>query len=244
MEDLANSKNPQHDNDSASKDNLREKQQIELSQPSLKVSTLNSASSTTSIDGDAIPQVLVEEVSHPIADVNLSIFRAYDIKGTVGSSLNADIAELIGLALGSELQERGQRSIIVAQDGRISSPELTQALQQGLIGSGCNVINIGAVTTGILYYACHELETHNGIMVTGSHKASDINGFKIVVNQQTMVKEQLMSLYHRIKRQEFHHGHGQLEQRDMGSAYLQRIQGDIQLSRPLKVVLDLSLIHI
>lgn len=240
MEHLANSKNNQDRNITTQTDIVREKQQVELSQPTLKVASQSLSSNNLEANNDAIPQVLLEEINHPIADVSTHIFRAYDIRGEVGTNLTSDVAELIGLALGSELQERGQQGIIVAQDGRLSSSELKQALQQGLINSGCNVINIGSVTTGALYYACHELDINNGIMVTGSHNASNINGFKIVINQKTLVKEQLMSLYHRIQRKEFHHGQGELEQQDISSAYLHRIQNDIQLSRPLKVVLDAS----
>jgi phosphomannomutase/phosphoglucomutase len=94
------------------------------------------------------------------------------------------------------------------------------------------------VTTGSLYYACHELDTHNGIIVTGSHNGADINGFKIVIDRQTLSKEQLMALYHRIQRQDYRSGQGQVTEQNINEAYLDRIQGDIQLSRPLKVVLD------
>ncbi len=213
----------------------REKQQIELTQSVTKASSTNN---TTSHSSAPIPQVMVEEVDHNKVEVSQNIFRAYDIRGTVGSDLTAEVAEQVGLSLGTELQIRGESKIIIGWDGRLSSPELASALQQGLLNSGCNVVNIGSVTAGSLYYACHELDSPNGIIVTGSHNSADVNGFKIVIDRQTLSKEQLMALYHRIQRQDYRSGQGQAEEQNISEMYLDRIQGDIQLSRPLKVVLD------
>ena len=237
MEHLANSKGiipiaEEEDFDSPQVE--REKQQIELTQTVTKAPSEKGASHSSA----PIPQVMVEEVDENKVELSQNIFRAYDIRGTVGSDLNPQVAEQIGLALGSELQVRGEKKIILGWDGRLSSPDLAKAMQKGLLASGVDVINIGAVATGVLYYACHELDTHNGIIITGSHNPANFNGFKIVINRQTLSKEQLMALYHRIQRQDFHSGQGQAEQKSIASDYLDRIQGDIQLSRPLKVVLD------
>lgn len=239
MEHLASSKNI--GTDSTSNGNVekpkadREKQQIELSQTNIKP---NKKGTKNTYDSAPIPQVMVEEVEHEKIEISQDIFRAYDIRGIVGEDLTPTIAKYIGLALGTELQVRGEKKIILAMDGRLSSPELIETLQQGLLESGIDVINIGAVPTGMMYYACYELDSHNGIVVTGSHNAANFNGFKIVINRQTLSKEQLMSLYHRIQRRDFQSGQGQLEERNITPEYLNRIQGDIQLSRPLKVVLD------
>lgn len=237
MEHLANSKGIGQINEDTQTtvQQDREKQQIELTQSVAKTNTTKTTSSHSSAP---IPQVMVEEVDQHKVEVSQNIFRAYDIRGTVNTDLTPEVAEQLGLSLGSELQIRGEDKIILAWDGRLSSPELANALQQGLLNSGCNVINIGSVTTGSLYYACHELDTHNGIIVTGSHNGADINGFKIVIDRQTLSKEQLMALYHRIQRQDYRSGQGQVTEQNINEAYLDRIQGDIQLSRPLKVVLD------
>jgi phosphomannomutase/phosphoglucomutase len=251
MEHLANSKSiVQVKSGDAKTATEREKQQIDLTPSIAKTASSHSLEShsptnhnpvkhsPTSYNNSPIPQAIVEEVEHASADVEPDIFRTYDIRGTVDSDLNAEVAEQIGLALGSELHVRGEKIIILGWDGRLSSPELAHALQKGLLASGINVISIGAVATGMLYYACHELDTNNGVMITGSHNSANINGFKIVINNQALAKEQLMALYHRIQRQDFHTGQGQVEEKEIANAYLDRIQGDIQLSRPLKVVLD------
>ena len=235
MEHLANSKGIIKEAEDSTPAPEREKQQIELTQNITKAVTKNTTPSQSSA---SIPQVMVEEVDHDAVKIDSSIFRAYDIRGTVGENLTPEIAEQIGLALGSDLLIRGENKIILGWDGRLSSPELAEALQKGLLATGCDVISIGSVVTGMLYYACHELDSANGIMVTGSHNAANYNGFKIVMGSRTLSKESLMALYHRIQRKDYRSGHGQVEELNLGLPYLERIQNDIQLSRPLKVVFD------
>jgi phosphomannomutase/phosphoglucomutase len=236
MEHLANSKGIVHDTEEVKAPaNEREKQQIELTQTVTKATTTSKIVSSMSAP---LPQVMVEEEDHDSVKVEQSIFRAYDIRGTVGDNLTPEAAEQIGLALGSELLVRGESKIVLGWDGRLSSPELAQALQQGLLATGCDVINVGSVVTGMLYYACHELESHNGIIVTGSHNSAAYNGFKIVINRQTLSKESLMAIYHRVQRKDYRSGQGQVEERNLSQDYLDRIQSDIHLSRPLKIVFD------
>jgi phosphomannomutase/phosphoglucomutase len=236
MEHLANSKSII----SSTKENpepkiKREKQKIELTQTANKTSGIRSVLSQSNA---SIPQVMVEEVDHSDVSIAQSIFRAYDIRGTLTDNLTPEVAEQIGLALGSELLIRGESNVVLGWDGRLSSPELASALQKGLLATGCNVINIGSVVTGMVYYACYELESTNGIIVTGSHNAANYNGFKIVINRKTLSKESLMALYHRIQRKDFLTGQGLVEEKNLSQDYLERIQSDIQLSRPLKVVFD------
>ncbi len=241
MEHLANSKginsgqseSPERHVQNSSTD--REKQSVELTQP---VTSTKKKKAFSAHSNKAIPQVMVEEVPHAKAIVSQSIFRTYDIRGDAEQELSQEATEQIGLALGSELQSRGEKSIIIAWDGRLSSPKIAQAMQDGLLASGTNVISIGAATIGMLYYACHELETSNGVMITGSHNPANINGFTIVINRKSLMQEQLMALYHRIQRQDFISGQGAVENNDLSRDYIERIQSDIQLSRPLKVVLD------
>jgi len=235
MEHLAHSKGIIRDSEETAPILEREKQQIELTQSTTKSITKHPTSSQSSA---AIPQVMVEEVENDVVKIDSSIFRAYDIRGTVDESLTTDTAEQIGLALGSDLLIRGENKIILGWDGRLSSPELAEALQKGLLATGCDVISIGSVVTGTLYYACHELDSANGIMVTGSHNTANYNGFKIVMGRRTLSKESLMALYHRTQRKDYRSGEGQVEEKNLSLPYLERIQSDIQLSRPLKVVFD------
>ncbi len=170
--------------------------------------------------------------------VPAEIFRAYDIRGIINQNLNENIANMIGMAIGSEAQSQGQTSIIVARDGRLSSPELSQALIQGLITSGMKVIDIGLVPTPVLYFATHTLGSQSGVMVTGSHNPANYNGFKVVIANQALANEQIQGLKQRIDNGQLSQGEGTYEQADISADYLDRITNDVVLAKPMKIVID------
>ncbi len=118
-----------------------------------------------------------------------TIFRAYDIRGTYPLSLNEEIVKLIGQAAGSQALELQQTAILIGRDARLSSPTLFQALLEGIISTGCDVIDIGIVPTPVLYFATKTLSTQSGIMITGSHNPADDNGLKIVLAGKPCVKK-------------------------------------------------------
>ena len=171
--------------------------------------------------------------------VPASIFRAYDIRGIVDDTLTEESVELIGRAIGSEAAARNESTVVVARDGRLSGPRLSEALTRGLTAAGRDVIDIGMVPTPVLYYATHVLEgTASGVMVTGSHNPPDYNGFKIVLGGETLSGEAITALYRRIESGDLVDGEGSVRQDDLRAAYLERILGDITLERPLKAVVD------
>lgn len=163
------------------------------------------------------------------------IFRAYDIRGIVDEELTPELVQIIAKAIAKTCQ---QRQIIVARDGRLSGPELSQALIQGLLESGMDVIDIGAVPTPFLYFACFELAIENGIMLTGSHNPQQYNGLKMVVNNRTLSGDDIQALYRACLQNEFVDGQGKLAQTDIIEKYQQRIVSDIRLARGLKIVVD------
>jgi phosphomannomutase / phosphoglucomutase len=167
-----------------------------------------------------------------------SIFRAYDIRGVVGQTLTEGTARLIGQAVGSVVIERGLREVVVARDGRLSGPRLGAALISGLRKAGCDVIDIGAVPTPVLYFATFHLNTGSGVMVTGSHNPPEYNGFKIMVGGDTLAEDAIHDLYRRIAEGRLAQGHGGLQVMDVKQDYIDRITGDIQIERRLKVVVD------
>jgi phosphomannomutase/phosphoglucomutase len=171
-------------------------------------------------------------------NVNESIFRAYDIRGIVGQTLTTDDARQIGLAIGSEAYDRGEQTIIVGRDGRLSSPDLAQALIRGLAASGRDVIDIGVVPTPVCYYACEHLNVGSCVMVTGSHNPANYNGFKVVLGGNTLLEDEIKGLFHRIENQNFLTGTGNTTTKDVAGAYLSRVSGDVKAKRPLKVVID------
>ncbi|HSC12614.1 MAG TPA: phosphomannomutase/phosphoglucomutase, partial [Rhodanobacteraceae bacterium] len=170
--------------------------------------------------------------------VDRSIFRAYDIRGVVGKTLTKGVARLIGRAIGSEARARGLQEIAVARDGRLSGPDLVAALIEGLRSTGCDVIDIGAAPTPVLYFATFQLNTGSGVMVTGSHNPPDYNGFKIVLGGETLSEDAIQNLYARISESRFETGSGGLQSMNVQHEYLERIAGDVQVERKLKVVVD------
>lgn len=169
-----------------------------------------------------------------------SIFRAYDIRGVVGETLTPDIVYAIGLALGSEALARGQSTMITARDGRLSGALLMHALCEGLLDSGCNVIDIGECPTPLLYFATHTLASQSGAMLTGSHNPPDYNGIKMVIAGETLAEQDIQQLYQRIINRDIQQKtRGTLtEYDDILTDYTHYITQQITLARPLKIVID------
>ena len=168
----------------------------------------------------------------------MSIFRAYDIRGIVGDTLTPEIVTQIGKSIGSEAEARGQKTVVVARDGRLSGPSLIAALTEGLRAAGRDVIDIGMVPTPVLYFATHYLKTGSGVMLTGSHNPPDYNGLKIMIGGDTLSGDAILALKTRIDKAQFVHGAGKVEQQDIAQAYIERVTKDVKLSRPFKVVVD------
>jgi phosphomannomutase/phosphoglucomutase len=168
------------------------------------------------------------------------IFKAYDIRGIVGKTLTPEAVRSIGQALGSEAVARGQRTLAVGRDGRLSGPELAQALAQGLNAAGIDVIDIGCVPTPLAYFAAYQLGTNSAVSVTGSHNPPDYNGIKMVLGGQTLYGDMIQSLRRRIEHGDLVHAlrPGKVSQVDVRQAYLKRILGDVKLARPMKIVVD------
>ncbi len=167
-----------------------------------------------------------------------AIFRAYDIRGVVGQDITAELAYLIGRAIGSEAHERGQRRVVVGRDGRLSGPQLLAELSRGLVASGREVVDIGEVPTPLLYFATHYLETGSGVMLTGSHNPPEYNGFKIVLDGETLAEQSIKDLCERIDQKDFVTGSGSVQQANVKAAYMDRIANDVTLTRRLKIVVD------
>lgn len=170
--------------------------------------------------------------------VTRSAFRAYDIRGIINQDLDEDSFFSIGLGLACYLQQLDRQQIFLACDGRLTSPSLTLALKKGLLDSGIDVIDLGVVATPVMYYATHTQGLDCGLMITGSHNPADYNGIKMVLAGKTLVQENIDILYEFILQKKRIHGQGQDLSLNVLDDYTQRIIKDIQLKRPLKVVVD------
>jgi phosphomannomutase/phosphoglucomutase len=167
-----------------------------------------------------------------------SIFKAYDIRGIIGKTLDADIARQIGHAFGSAALAKDEHTVVIGRDGRLSGPELSAALAHGLRASGVDVIDLGVVATPMVYFGTHVLAARSGIMVTGSHNPPDYNGFKMVLAGEAIYGDAILGLYDAIVRQDFVYGAGGYREHDIKRAYLSRIIDDVKLARPIKIAID------
>ncbi len=173
------------------------------------------------------------------ADMKKSIFREYDIRGVVDRDLTPEVVRDIGQAVGSLAAERGETSVAVGRDGRLSSPALCATLKAGIRAAGLDVIDLGAVSTPLLYYATHTLDaTRAGVMVTGSHNPPQYNGLKIVIDRIALHGEVIRDLRRRIETGDLRHGRGNERFADIRADYIHRIAGVLRLPKPLKVVVD------
>ncbi len=166
------------------------------------------------------------------------IFKAYDIRGLVDKTLTAAGVEAIGQAIGSAARARGLTRIAIGRDGRLSGPALSAALSAGIRRSGVDVVDVGMVTTPMLYFAAHELTQSSGVMVTGSHNPPDYNGLKMVLGGDTLSGDAILSLHERLLKGNLATGQGQSSTADIAERYMERVVGGVSLARPMKVVLD------
>ena len=173
--------------------------------------------------------------------VTPSIFKAYDIRGVVGQTLDEQVAEHLGRAFGTEAVKAGEKGVAVGRDGRLSGPRLAAALMRGLAACGLDVVDLGAVTTPMLYYVAAtrgQYGCHSGIQVTGSHNPKDYNGFKMVLAGRAIYGEEIQGLRRRIEAEDYVSGKGRIGKMDIAQEYSHRITSDCKLARPMKVVVD------
>ncbi|MDG1956748.1 MAG: phosphomannomutase/phosphoglucomutase [Candidatus Thioglobus sp.] len=160
------------------------------------------------------------------------------MRGIVETELTPEIVKLIGRAVGSESIEKGESGVVVGRDGRLTGPELSEALISGLIESGCHVVNIGMVPSPVVYFATHTKAATSGVMITGSHNPAEYNGLKIMIAGETLSAEKIQSLYTRILENDFKTGSGTSTSINIDQDYINTIKSDINLEKELNIVID------
>ena len=173
-----------------------------------------------------------------LKNIPAHIFKAYDIRGIVGDSLTPEIVYLIGKAIGSRAIELENHRVVVGRDGRLSGPDMVWALSDGITSTGVHVVDIGMVPTPVVYFATWHLETGASVSVTGSHNPPDYNGFKIMLGGETLSGEEIQGLYQRIRHDRFATGRGSVTKQSVTADYINTIVSDVQVKRPLKIVMD------
>ena len=170
--------------------------------------------------------------------INEHIFRANDIRGVAFEDLTEEVVIGLGKALGSDAIQRGIDDFIIGRDGRLSSPKIFEWLSYGVLSTGCNVIDIGIVTSPMFYHSTFVLKSASGVVITGSHNPGEYNGFKIVFNNHSSSSEEILMLKKRILENNFIIGKGVLEEKQVKESYVKEICEDIRLSKNLKISID------
>jgi phosphomannomutase / phosphoglucomutase len=171
--------------------------------------------------------------------LNPHIFRAYDVRGRVGADLNPQVFQQVGRAYGTLLRRRGGRTMAVGQDNRLSSNELKAAFEAGARASGIDIVDIGLVTTPILYFATAHWRLDGGANITGSHNPIEYNGVKMVWNGAAPLSEdEIQTLRKLIEGGDFESGQGRLDARSPREEYFATVQRLVSLPRRLRVVAD------
>ncbi len=170
--------------------------------------------------------------------INPQIFREYDIRGVVNKDLTPDIVRILGEGFGTHMIDLGCKELVVGRDGRLSSKDFEDALIQGLISTGCHVVDIGLCPTPVYYFSIFHLDKDGGAMVTGSHNPPEFNGFKVSVGKSTIFGEEIQNLKRLIEKKEFIVGQGSLSQKEIIQLYQDHIKKNIQVEKKMRVVID------
>jgi len=166
------------------------------------------------------------------------IFKAYDIRGVVDKTLTGEVVTRIGQALGTEALAEDQTSIIVGRDGRLSGPRLADALAEGIMAAGCDVIDVGQAPTPAIYFASFQLGTRSAVAITGSHNPPEYNGLKIIINGETLAGERIQAIRQRIIDGDLRQGTGIRRRHEILDTYIKRIVDDVKPRRSMKIVID------
>ena len=171
-------------------------------------------------------------------DLDPSILRAYDIRGVYGKELSEDDLFAIGRAFAAEMAALGLRRACVGYDGRLSSPALEEALVEGLVVSGIEVMRSGLGPSPMLYFATHILKADAGLMITGSHNPPEFNGLKMTMAGHAFFDQDILDLGARVQRREFVDGQGSATKVDVFDDYVARLLADYSGDKELSVAWD------
>lgn len=175
-------------------------------------------------------------------EIKPEIFRSYDIRGIVGKDIDEDVANILGKAFGSYIQEfLRENVVIVGHDNRESSDLLKNALISGIISTGADVIDVGLATTPMVYYSRKLLDIGPAIQITASHNPGEYNGFKMCLqkDEESIYGEKIQEIYRYAKEGKFKEGKGQIKEEQILDKYVDQIVEKVHLgNRKLKVVVD------
>ncbi|KXJ65769.1 phosphoglucomutase [Achromobacter xylosoxidans] len=169
-----------------------------------------------------------------------SVFKAYDIRGTVPDLIDATFARSLGVALAARAREQGVQTLVVGRDGRLSSDMLSLALQEGMLEGGVDTLDIGMVPTPLVYFAANIMQTGSGVAITGSHNPPKYNGFKMMMGGRALFGDDVQQLAQTMNGQAPAPAPepGTRRQLDLAQTYIARVASGVKLARPMKIAID------
>ncbi|MCM8778054.1 MAG: phosphomannomutase/phosphoglucomutase [Candidatus Omnitrophica bacterium] len=170
--------------------------------------------------------------------INRSIFREYDIRGIYEKDLKGEIPYLIGRGFGCLVKQEGKKTVCVAGDNRITTPEIKEKVVSGLIDSGCDVIDTGIVPTPVLYFSVHHYKFDAGVMVTASHNPPEFNGFKMMLGNKSLYGPEIQEIADIIEKNDFEDGKGKYLQKNATDDYIKFMLDNFRFKKKLKVAVD------
>lgn len=182
------------------------------------------------------PQIIWEKRSMP--RINPEIYREYDIRGVVGEDIDGEVFETIGKAYGAYMNERGAKRVSVGRDCRLSSPELAEALIRGVCSSGIDVLDIGMVSTPMLYFSLYNLDVQGGVMITASHNPGEYNGLKLSEGKDSIFGAGIRKIGEIAQRGDFPSGNGSSTEADIRSSYIECLLSNLDIKPGIRVAAD------
>src|SRR3990167_4317298 len=173
-----------------------------------------------------------------MAHINPQIFREYDIRGIVDIDLNEDVLERIGRAYGTYIKDFGARVVSIGRDCRLSSPAYSKAMTRGINSTGVDVIDIGMVSTPMLYFSLYNLDVGGGVMITASHNPGEYNGIKLCRGKDSVFGGQIQKIREIAEAGEFASGNGSSSETDVEELYVSFLKENIDMRPGLKAVVD------
>jgi len=171
-------------------------------------------------------------------EITKSIFREYDIRGIYPEEINENVVEQIAKAISIKCDDEKVSEICIGRDGRLSGESLIDALSNSLSSYGLNVINLGLVSTPLLYFAAKKNTFKSGVMITGSHNPKNYNGVKLVINDKPVSGNEIFKLIDEEKPKA--KDLGKISYEDIKDKYLREVKENIKLNlnQKIKVVID------
>jgi phosphomannomutase/phosphoglucomutase len=166
------------------------------------------------------------------------MFREYDIRGIAGKDMDASDVVLIGRGIGTYLRRQGNTHITVGRDCRVTSDQYSEKLIQGLLATGCHVVDIGVCSTPVGYFSIRHLNKQGNVMVTASHNPPEYNGFKVCSGVDSVFGKQIQKVLELIKNEDFENGSGTVETFDILTPYKDYLAKNISLTGSLRVGID------